>query len=45
MIISLIKLPKEAKEILKEYEVKDENINDEDLEKAKIIIVLPRDIN
>jgi D-3-phosphoglycerate dehydrogenase len=45
MIISFIKLPKEAKEILKEYEVKDENISDEDLEKAKIIIALPRDIN
>jgi len=45
MIISFVKLPKEAKEILSGYEVKDENINDEDLKKAEVIIAFPRSID
>jgi hypothetical protein len=34
MIISFVKLPKEAKEILSGYEVKDDNIGEEDLKKS-----------
>jgi lactate dehydrogenase-like 2-hydroxyacid dehydrogenase len=45
MIISFVKLPKEAKEILSRYEVKDDNIGEEDLKKAKVIIAFPRSID
>jgi len=42
MIISLIKLPSEAKDYLKGYEVKDDNISENDIERAKVILAFPR---
>ncbi|HLI46329.1 MAG TPA: NAD(P)-dependent oxidoreductase [Geobacterales bacterium] len=45
MIISFVKLPEEAKKILKGYEVVDGNITDEILQKAKVILAFPRTIN